>query len=364
MKKVTIDLKEKNKILVMIILLAIASFLTYYFQAILRTGIMFTHFFYIPIILASLWWKRKGLIVAISLAGLLVLGYIFIRNDIPTYDDMLRAFMFIVISPVVVVFGERIAKSEEQLKKACDELNVRVEERTAQLSKSNAELEQFIHLSAHDLQEPLRMIACYVQMLEKRYKGKLGHEADEMISYAADGAKNMSKKINDLLIYSNLDKHAKTLEPIDCEAVLENVISNLAAAITGSGAKISHDPMPSVLADETQLAQIFRNLIDNAIKFRSAVPPDIHISAEQKGSEWVFSIRDNGIGIDPQFFDRIFNIFPRLHSHGKYPGTGIGLAMCKKIVERHRGRIWVESELGKGSTFHLTIPGGDQAKHE
>lgn len=241
---------------------------------------------------------------------------------------------------------------------------IKLKETLKELTATNAELEQFIHLSAHDLQEPLRMIACYVQMLEKRYKEKLDPEADEMIFYAADGAKNMSKKLNDLLVYSSLNKYVKPLEPTDCEAVLEHTLSNLTVAITESCANVSYDPMPRVIADETQLVHIFQNLIENAIKFRSIAPPEIHISAEQKGSEWVFSVRDNGIGIDPQFFDRIFNIFHRLHPRGKYPGTGIGLAICKKIVERHGGRIWVESELGKGSTFYFSIPGGDQAKYE
>lgn len=224
------------------------------------------------------------------------------------------------------------------------------------LKRSNADLEQFAHMTAHDLQEPLRMVACYVQMLEKRYKGRLDPDADEFIGYAVEGAQRMSKMLNDLLTYSSFDKSVKPLTKTDCGSVLDRVLSELAVNVRESGAKITHDPMPYVLADETQLTHVFRNLIENAIKFRSVAFPNIHIGAKQSGSEWIFSVSDNGIGIEPEYFERIFMISHRLHAPGKYPGTGVGLAICKKIVERHGGRIWVESRPGEGSTFYFTIP--------
>ncbi len=231
----------------------------------------------------------------------------------------------------------------------------KLKETLKELTQSNAELEQFTHMSAHDLQEPLRMVSCYVQMLEKRYKGKLDPDADEIINYAAEGAQRMSKMITDLLIFSSLNK--QVFESTDFTAVLERALSNLKDVIMENKAGITCDTMPSsILVDKSQFAQLFQNLIDNAIKFRGKDSPRIHVSAEKKGSEWEFSVSDNGIGIEPQYFERIFIMFHRLYNRTKYPGTGIGLAMCKKIVERHGGRMWVESEVGKGSTFHFTIP--------
>jgi PAS domain S-box-containing protein len=224
------------------------------------------------------------------------------------------------------------------------------------LRRSNAELERFAYVASHDLQEPLRMITSYLQLLEQRYKDKLDGDALEYIDYAVDGSSRMKTLIADLLAYSRVGTRGKEFSLVECEAVLTDVLRNLKILINDSKAKITHDPLPRVIADDGQLASLFQNLIGNAIKFRGENPPEIHIGLKQEGGNWVFSIKDNGIGIDPQYFDRVFIIFQRLHTRKKYSGTGIGLAISKRIVERHGGRIWIESQPGSGSTFYFTIP--------
>jgi len=236
-------------------------------------------------------------------------------------------------------------KAEETLKKTMEDL-----------TRSNKELEQFAYVASHDLQEPLRMVASYTQLLEKRYKDKLDKDADEFIDYTVDGANRMQRLINDLLNYSRVGTRGKPFEMIDCKSVLDQALTNLQMAIAESDAVVTHDALPTIFADESQMVQLFQNLIDNAIKFRSKKTPEIHIGIEEKKTEWTFSVTDNGIGIDPQYKDRIFVIFQHLHRKEEYTGTGIGLSLCKRIVERHGGKIWVESELGKGSTFYFTIP--------
>jgi light-regulated signal transduction histidine kinase (bacteriophytochrome) len=235
---------------------------------------------------------------------------------------------------------------QEQLQRTLDELK-----------RSNTELQQFAYVASHDLQEPLRMVSSYVQLLERRYKGKLDSNADEFIQFAVDGSNRMQTMIQALLLYSRVNTRGKPPEPTDCEDILSQTMQNLQAAITERNAEVTHDPLPTIQADGIQMVQLFQNLIGNGIKFQQeGQRPHVHISAEDKGADWLFAFRDNGIGIDPEFKERIFVIFQRLHGREKYPGTGIGLSVCKRIVERHGGTIWVESEPGKGAAFKFTIP--------
>ncbi len=252
--------------------------------------------------------------------------------------------------------SEDLRESEAKLKEILDNLEEKVKERTEELARSNEELQQFAYVASHDLQEPLRMITSYLQLLQRRYQGKLDDKADKYIYFAVNGASRMQVLINDLLEFSRVATRAEEPESTNSEFVLNQVLSNLELYIKENRATISHDSLPEVMADSTQLAQVFQNLIINGIKFHSGEAPIIKISAKKKAKEWVFSVQDNGIGIDPQYSEKIFEVFKRLHKIEEYPGTGIGLAVCKKIIERHGGCIWVESELGKGSTFYFTLP--------
>ena len=238
-------------------------------------------------------------------------------------------------------------------KKLADE---KLEYMMADIQRSNKELEQFAYVASHDLQEPLRMVASYMQLLQRRYKDKFDNDANDFINYAVDGSKRMQELIHDLLAYSRVGLPGREFEQIDIETVLDRAIRNLGMSIKDSGAVVTHDSMPTMFADGIQITQLFQNLISNSIKYYNEAPPRIHISAKQNKKAVTFSVSDNGIGIDPQYYERIFTIFQRLHSKEKYSGTGIGLAICKKIVERHHGKIWVESLPGEGSTFYFTIP--------
>jgi PAS domain S-box-containing protein len=229
-----------------------------------------------------------------------------------------------------------------------------------ELNRSNEELGQFAYVASHDLQEPLRMVASYTQLLSKRYKGKLDSDADEFIAFAVDGANRMQRLILDLLTYSRVATKGNDLLYISSEEALERALINLRGAIEDSGALVTHDSLPTVLADEMQLIQLFQNLVGNAIKYQSPGVPQVHISATRNvEKKWIFAVRDNGLGIDSQFFEKIFVIFQRLHKREEYAGTGIGLAICKKIVERHGGSISVESQPGQGSTFRFGLAGSE-----
>ncbi len=237
-------------------------------------------------------------------------------------------------------------------KNAEDELKITLNE----LKRSNQELEQFAYVASHDLQEPLRMISSFTQLLERKYKDKLDTEALEYINFTVDGAKRMQLLINDLLAFSRVNTKGEEFKELDLEKVLDEVLFNLEIVIEENQAIITNDHLPRICADHGQMIQLFQNLLGNALKYRSQNIPQIHISARKIDKEWMFSVKDNGIGIDPQYNEQIFQIFRRLHTHDEYEGTGIGLAITKKIIQRHKGRIWVESELGKGSNFYFTIP--------
>jgi PAS domain S-box-containing protein len=239
-------------------------------------------------------------------------------------------------------------------KKAEAHLLNRVEE----LNRSNEELGQFAYIASHDLQEPLRMVASYTHLLARRYKGRLDADADEFIAFAVDGANRMQRLIQDLLTYSRVGTEESALLDTSSAEALQHALVNLRSAIEESGAEITYGDMPAVLADEMQLIQLFQNLVGNAIKYQNSGIPRVHISAvKSTGSTWLFSVEDNGLGIDPQYFEKIFGMFQRLHKRDEFAGTGIGLAICKKIAERHGSRISVESQPGKGSTFRFVLAG-------
>jgi light-regulated signal transduction histidine kinase (bacteriophytochrome) len=227
-----------------------------------------------------------------------------------------------------------------------------------ELRRSNTDLEQFAYVASHDLQEPLRMVTGYSQLLAKRYGDRLDQKAKEYIGFAVDGAKRMQGLIEDLLTYSRVGSKGKAFASTDCEAVLGKTLAVLRVGIQECGARVTHDRLPTVMGDEFQLGQLFQNLLGNAIRYRNSKAPQVHVSCRQETEQWTFAVKDNGIGIDPQYRERIFQIFQRLHTREEYEGSGIGLAICKKIVERHGGKIWVESDLGEGATFYFTIPIG------
>lgn len=229
--------------------------------------------------------------------------------------------------------------------------------KTGELERSNAELEQFAYLASHDLQEPLRMVSSFTQLLAQPYQGKLDKNADEFIRYAVDGAVRMQCLIQDLLLYSRLSRVNHPHQTIDLNTVLQAALLNLHGSVQAANASISYDQLPTITGDNAQLLQLFQHLIANAVKFQGEHPPRVHIASSQQDANWRIAVSDNGIGIEPQYFDKIFLIFQRLHSREQYPGTGMGLALCKKIIDNHGGRIWLESTPGKGSTFYFSLVG-------
>jgi light-regulated signal transduction histidine kinase (bacteriophytochrome) len=273
-----------------------------------------------------------------------------IKWELRPWTDSLGEISGLIVSTEVITERRKAKEKLEQLNE--------------KLLHSNRDLEQFAYVASHDLQEPLRAVNSYAQLLTQKYEGHLDAKADKYLGYIMEGATRMQQLINDLLEFSRVGTHGKNLQGIDTEVILSQVLADLKVAIAESQAVVTHDPLPTVIGDEIQLIQLFQNLIGNAIKFCQDKPPRVHISTEQKQKEWVFEVRDNGIGMESEFFERIFTLFQRLHSRTEYPGTGIGLAVCKKIVERHGGQIWVESTLGEGTTFYFSIPQKRQETHE
>jgi len=300
-----------------------------------------------PWVADKAWAAREGM-VAFAGCPLLIDGRLvgvmalFARHALP--DDTLDT-----LAAVALVTAQAVER------KRAEEL---LAQRAEELARSNADLEQFAYVASHDLQEPLRVIVSYLQLFERRYAGQIDERADKYIHYAVDGAKRMQRLINDLLAYSRIGRGGQQQARLDAGLALERALGALDAAIRECGATVTSDPLPTVAGSLTELTQLFQNLIGNAIKFRGAAPPRIHVSAVAEGAEWRFSVQDNGIGIEPEFQERIFTMFQRLHSRADYPGTGIGLAICRKVVEHHGGRIWVESRLGEGATFVFTLPRG------
>jgi len=229
--------------------------------------------------------------------------------------------------------------------------------KSRELARSNADLRLFAQVASHDLKEPLRMVASYTQLLAKRYRGKLDADADQFIAFAADGALRMQALIDDLLVYARVDADPAPFKPAECGELVDAAVANLKVLLEEQGARVARGPLPSVSGNASQLIELFQNLVANAVKFHGDRPPRVRVSARRGEGAWEFSVEDNGIGIEPKHFERIFAMFQRLHPRGTYPGTGVGLAVCKKIVERHGGRIWVESTPGEGSIFRFTIPG-------
>ncbi len=257
--------------------------------------------------------------------------------------------------PIEVGLSPLVSKGEPFVIASVVDISSR-KESEQELRRSNEELQRFAYVASHDLQEPLRTVASYVQLLERRYKDKLDDDAREFIGYAVDGSRRMQHLVEDLLALSRVGSRGIELVPMEADTALDAALSDMQLAIDESKATVERSPLPTVRADSRQLVQLFSNILGNAIKFSGDSPPRIEISAERQGRFWAFNVHDHGIGIEPQYYERIFVIFQRLHGRGEYPGTGIGLAICKKIVERHGGSIWVESQPGKGSTFSFTLP--------
>ncbi len=285
-------------------------------------------------------------------------------GDVPAVECIKQGATDYVLKDAMARLPEAVRRAlqekqlREERRQAQDELAKRVQE----LAQSNAELEQFAYVASHDLQEPLRMVASYTELLAERYRGKLDEQADKYIQYATSGALRMQTLIQDLLAFSRVGRRGMERKSTDCAAVLEGVLRSLSAAIESNGAKISQEQLPTVMANPIQLGQVFQNLIANAIKFRGTTAPEIHIAAERHGEEWVISVADNGIGIAPEHGSEIFTVFNRLHTHEEYPGNGIGLSICKKIIEQHGGKIWLEPHAGPGATFRFTLPANAAAE--
>lgn len=309
-----------------------------------------------PIIVAlfSAHWRRNAFLTALIASVFLPIGVFVSSDDFDVHWIVVcwnRSIGLLVIWAAWYV-GIRAKKAFDTITDSEGHLRISAEN----LARSNAELEQFAYVASHDLQEPLRAVSGCVQILQKRYHDQLDAYAGELIGHTVAGAARMQTLIHDLLAFSRIGTRGKEFEPTECNAVVNQALANLAVAVKESAAQVTVADLPTVQADATQLTHLFQNLIGNAVKYRGERAVEIHVAADRQQTGWRFRVRDNGIGIAPEYFARIFVIFQRLHTRKEYTGTGIGLAICKKVVERHGGRIWLESEPGNGSTFFFTLP--------
>lgn len=353
------------------------SLLIWSFTAVLLVGavdyitgeeLSFSIFYLLPISIAAWFVNRNaGIFMCILSSGIefianFVAGRTYSHPLIYFWNSLMLLCFFLIsvfiLSSLKVEYESRM-KLIEELRDSLEKLNrtkEELEQKSQDLARSNVELEQFAYAVSHDLKEPLLAIAINLTLLKKRYKGKLGSEGETFITETIDEAKQMQTLISDMLSYSRVGNSAKPFVLTDCNDILNRVLTNLRIPLEQSDAVVTHDILPEVMADPIQLSQLLQNLIGNAIKFHDDNKPLIHISAKRKEREWIFSVSDNGIGIPAEYTEKIFEMFQRLHNKKEYPGTGIGLATCKKIVERHGGHIWVESNSNRGSTFYFTIP--------
>jgi signal transduction histidine kinase len=334
--------------------------------------ISFSMLYLIPI-LATAWFANRNAGIFMSMSSALIefaansaAGRTYSHPLITIWNSIMLFGLFFIsvfILSMLKVQYEGKTKLVNELRNVVEELQrtkKELEQKSQDLARSNLELEQFAYAASHDLKEPLLAITIDLKLLRKRYESKLDSEANRFIADTIDEANQMQTLINDMLSYSRVGISGKPFVRTDCDAVLKRSLNNLRIPLEQSGAVVTRDDLPEVMADPIQLSQLLQNLINNAMKFHGGEKPRIHISAERKGKEWVFSVSDNGIGIPAEYHEKVFEMFQRLHDKKGYPGSGIGLATCKKIVERHGGRVWVESEPGKGSTFYFTIPDGSR----
>ena len=333
----------------------LATLLRMWLNPLLGDQVPFTTYF--AAIMFAAWYGGLGPSLMATAFSVLVGSYFFAapRGSLLIYDleHQVTAGLFVAVGLFVALLSE-LRRRDSVRRKRAEEM---ARQAAQDLRRSNTDLEQFACIAGHDLQEPLRAVAGFVTLLRDRYQGRLDSEADKFIDFALDGVNRMSRLIQDLLAYSRVGTHGKQFEPTPCGQAMDNALANLQTSISKENAKIGYDSLPVVMADATQLTQLFQNLIGNAVKFRrDDVPPEIHVGAKRQGDQWVLWVKDNGIGIPPDQHERIFEVFERLHGQKKYPGTGIGLAICRKIVQRHGGRIWVESSAGEGATFCFTLP--------
>jgi len=325
------------------------------------TELSISIFYLLPISLVT-WFISRKTGVTLSIVGVIIwhvvdfaAGHVYSHPAISYWNSLVQLSIFLVtvffLSSLKISYDRKI-----QLIADLKDAEEAIAQKARDLERSNTDLEQFAYMAAHDLRGPLIVVESYINKLHKRYKEKLDQDAERFIKEAFDGIERMKLLINDLLSYAKAGTQIKKFERIDCNNVLQRAVANLKIEIEGRNALVTYDQLPSIFTDDIQMVQLFQNLVGNGIKFCKERQPRIHVSVEDNGTAWVFSVSDNGIGMTPEDSDRIFEIFKRLHSSSEYSGTGIGLAICKKIVERHGGRIWVLSESGKGATFYFTIP--------